>query len=175
MMNSTVHRAMTSAAGKMYVRVIASILEWNQSMLFRRTKLSLRNNRSQGARKIFRGLGGFDDVIHQTTPSRYVGIGKSVAVTLNEFFAPERFIFRFIDFMTEDNLRRTFCAHYCNFSGRPCHNAIRSQFFAAHGDVGPAISFAQHDGYFWNGRSRIREEHLCSVTNNAAVFLLNAG
>src|ERR1022692_1590428 len=101
-------------------------------MLLWRPKFPLGAHRGQRLGPILRSLGGFDDVIYQPTASRYVRIGKSRSVTLNELPAAMLLIFRRVDLMAEDNFRSSFGPHDSDFSRWPCYHTVGPQVLATH-------------------------------------------
>lgn len=102
----------------------------------------LRIDRCQSLSEVLPGFRGLDYVIHQSTASGYIRIGKSRAVTFDKFLPPMLLIFRHIDFAAKDDLRSALRAHDCDFSRGPCHRPVGPQFLAAHRDISAAVGFA---------------------------------
>src|SRR6185437_4596953 len=94
---------------------------------------------------------------------------------MDQFAATAAVIGGFVNLPAKDDFYCTLSAHHRNLGCRPRHYTVGAEIFAAHADVGASISFAKDDGEFGNGCGRVGKQHLCAVTNDAAILLLDAG
>ena len=108
-------------------------------------------------------------------PAATKGLAKGVAIKFDQFLALGRLVFGGIDFAPEDDLGRALGAHDGDFGRGPGQHAIGAQVFAAHCQIGAAVSLAHDHGDLRHGRRRIGEQHLGAVADNPAVLLLHAG
>src|SRR6185437_15074229 len=93
---------------------------------------------------------------------------------MDQFAATAAVIGGFVNLPAKDDFYCALSAHHRNLGCGPRHYTVGPEIFTTHADVGAAISFAKDDGELGNGCGRVGEQHLCAVTNDAAVLLLDA-
>ena len=135
-------------------------------MLLRRPDFALRGESVQCRDDIGARLLRLDD---------HVGVAAlRRLVRRSEFLDVLRRLLILVGILAEDDVRSARRAHDGDFSRRPCHDLVRAELAAAHGDVGTAVRLARDDRDLGHRRLAVGVEHLRAVADDARVLLTDA-
>ncbi len=115
-----------------------------------------------------------DDPVDEAPRGRLVGVGEGLFVAF-DFLRPRRGgVARFFDFPGEDDVGRPFGSHDGDFRLGPGQDDVRSEVFAAHAQVAPAVGFPEDEGDFGDRGLAVGVEEFRPVADDASRFLRQA-
>ena len=116
-----------------------------------------------------------DDLVDVTGAGGVVGIVEFLAVIFRQAFAFGGGIFSGFDLFLEQDVGRAFRAQHGDLGARPGVGDVGAEILAGHNHVRAAIGFARDDGDLGHGGFGVGVEQFCAVTDDAAMFLGDAG
>ena len=116
----------------------------------------------------------FDDFIDESVACGDVRVQVLVFVIGDELFAN---LCRFScsgNFLSAENVDSAFSTHNGDLSDREGEHAVCTEVLAVHGDVCATVSLAEDERHARHCCFGVCKEELCTVADNAVVFLLRA-
>ena len=116
-----------------------------------------------------------DNGIHKSALGHDIGIREALAKFFDLFASHLVAIRRGIEFPLVYDVDRALGSHHRDLRGRPRIIHISTDVLGRHHAIRSAIGFACDDGNFRYGRFGKCEKQLCSMLDDAAIFLRGAG
>src|ERR1043166_3069524 len=154
---------------------LSVILQRNISVLLWWIRIPLVFQQSESPDQLWPCIFRLDDLVYKAALRRNIRVGEFFIELVYDAFAIFFGVRRVRKLLSIEYSNCAFRSHYGDLSGRIGEIDVRADVFRGHNTIGSAISFSGYHRDLRHGSFGKGVEEFCSVPDNSAVFLIDAG